>query len=54
MGLPTTLGAIWIATRLSRNIDKTADRLNQPDGPLDRLAEGTAQVGVASVQGTLE
>jgi phospholipid/cholesterol/gamma-HCH transport system substrate-binding protein len=28
--------------RMSRNIDKTADRLNQPDGPLDRLAEGTA------------
>ncbi len=28
--------------RMSTNIDKTADRLNQPDGPLDRLAEGTA------------
>lgn len=28
--------------RMSSNIDKTADRLNQPDGPLDRLAEGTA------------
>ena len=28
--------------RMSTNIDKTADRLNQKDGPLDRLAEGTA------------
>ncbi|HVR54608.1 MAG TPA: MlaD family protein [Pseudorhodoferax sp.] len=28
--------------RMSRNIDKTADRLNEKDGPLDRLAEGTA------------
>jgi phospholipid/cholesterol/gamma-HCH transport system substrate-binding protein len=29
-------------SRLAGNMDKTADRLNQPDGPLDRLAEGTA------------